>query len=345
MESITIKDVARICGVGVSTVSRAINNHPDINQATKNMIMQVIREYNYIPNNSARNLKRSDSKTIAVLIKGISNPFFSSMIKILEQEVQKKKYSFVLHRVDEHEDEVDVALQLVKEKRLKGIIFLGGYFTHRQEKLEQLQVPFVLSTIGILDQMDKSIYSSVSVDDFAEAYKMTDYLIGLGHEQILILAARPEDESIGKLRLDGYKKALEDHSLQIEEENIIYMQDNVESYTMESGYLSMKKAIADGRKATAVFAISDSLAIGACKAILEAGKRIPQDYSVAGFDGLDITRFYNPTITTIRQPVEEMARATSKILFDVIKQNSKHKQMIFPGELIVGQSTMGRQQK
>lgn len=345
MESITIKDVARICGVGVSTVSRAINNHPDINQATKNMIMQVIREYNYIPNNSARNLKRSDSKTIAVLIKGISNPFFSSMIKILEQEVQKKKYSFVLHRVDEHEDEVDVALQLVKEKRLKGIIFLGGYFTHRQEKLEQLQVPFVLSTIGILDQMDKNIYSSVSVDDFAEAYKMTDYLIGLGHEQILILAARPEDESIGKLRLDGYKKALEDHGLQTEEENIIYMQDNVESYTMESGYLSMKKAIEDKRKATAVFAISDSLAIGACKAILEAGKRIPQDYSVAGFDGLDITRFYNPTITTIRQPVEEMARATSKILFDVIKQNSKHKQMIFPGELIVGQSTMGRRQE
>lgn len=343
MESITIKDVARICGVGVSTVSRAINNHPDINQATKNMIMQVIREYNYIPNNSARNLKRSDSKTIAVLIKGISNPFFSSMIKILEQEVQKKKYSFVLHRVDEHEDEVDVALQLVKEKRLKGIIFLGGYFTHRQEKLEQLQVPFVLSTIGILDQMDKNIYSSVSVDDFAEAYKMTEYLIGLGHERILILAARPEDESIGKLRLDGYRKALADHKLPVYEEDIIYMQKDVESYTMESGYLSMKEAIADGTQATAVFAISDSLAIGACKAILEAGKRVPEDYSVAGFDGLDITRFYNPTITTIRQPVEEMARATSRILFDVIKQNSKHKQMLFPGELIVGQSTMRRQ--
>ena len=86
MESINIKDVARICGVGVSTVSRAINNHPDINPETKNMILQVVKEHNYIPNNSARNLKRTDSKAIAVLIKGISNPFFSKMIRIFEKE-------------------------------------------------------------------------------------------------------------------------------------------------------------------------------------------------------------------------------------------------------------------
>ena len=88
MESITIKDVARLCGVGVSTVSRAMNNHPDINQETKEKIMQVIRDYNYVPNNSARNLKRTDARTIAVLIKGITNPFFSRMIKVFEEEIQ-----------------------------------------------------------------------------------------------------------------------------------------------------------------------------------------------------------------------------------------------------------------
>ena len=151
MDTITIKDVARLCGVGVSTVSRAINNHPDINEETKQKVLQVIKENHYIPNNSARNLKRSASKTIAVLIKGIDNPFFSGMIKIFEEEIQKKKYSFILHRVDEGEDEVDVAVELVKEKKLKGIIFLGGYFSHSQAKLDQLDVPFVLSTIAITD--------------------------------------------------------------------------------------------------------------------------------------------------------------------------------------------------
>ena len=142
MEEITIKDIARICGVGVSTVSRAINNHPDINPETKEMIMRVIKENNYVPNNSARNLKRQDAKAIA----GINNSFFSQMIKVLEEEIKEKSYAMVLQHVDYDEDEVEVALKLVKEKRLRGIIFLGGYLVHSEEKLAQLHVPFILST-------------------------------------------------------------------------------------------------------------------------------------------------------------------------------------------------------
>ena len=126
MADLTIKDVARICGVGVSTVSRAINNHPDINPATKQKILQVIEENNYIPNNSARNLKRTDSNTIAILIKGIANPFFLAMFNIFEQELATQDYSFILQRVQQDEDELQVALAIEKEKRLKGIIFLGG---------------------------------------------------------------------------------------------------------------------------------------------------------------------------------------------------------------------------
>ena len=123
MPEITIKDVAKKCGVGVSTVSRAINNHPDINPATKQMIMDVIQSSGYIPNNSARNLKRVDAKSIAVLIKGITNPFFSNMVKIIEEETQKKHYSMELRHVESYEDEVDIALELVREKRLVEIEF------------------------------------------------------------------------------------------------------------------------------------------------------------------------------------------------------------------------------
>lgn len=125
MEELTIKDVARICGVGVSTVSRAINNHPDINPETKQKVMDTIREHGYIPNNSARNLKRIDAKSIAVLVKGMTNPVFSSMIKVIEAEIKRKKYAMVLNHVNQNEDEVDVALEVVKEKRVRGIIFLA----------------------------------------------------------------------------------------------------------------------------------------------------------------------------------------------------------------------------
>ena len=138
MEELTIKDVARICGVGVSTVSRAINNHPDINPETKQKVMDTIREHGYIPNNSARNLKRIDAKSIAVLVKGMTNPVFSSMIKVIGAEIKRKKYNMVLNHVNSNEDEVDVALEVVKEKRVRGIIFLGGWLCARKCNPEEL---------------------------------------------------------------------------------------------------------------------------------------------------------------------------------------------------------------
>jgi len=336
MDSINIKDIARLCGVGVSTVSRAINNHPDINPETKNMIMQVIKENNYIPNNSARNLKRTDSRAIAVLIKGIGNPFFS----IFEEEIQKKKYSFILQRVDEQEDEVDVALELIKEKKPRGIVFLGGYFSHSREELEQLTVPFVLSTIGMTEYLGESPdFSCVSVDDYAESYKMTDYLCKLGHKKILILTAPSDDESIGRLRLEGYKKALLDNGITPSPSLIIFSEECEECYTMENGYRMMNRVLNEKPEFTAVYTISDSIAIGACKAIFEHGMQIPENYCMAGYDGLDIARYYNPSITTIRQPVEEMAKATIKILFDVIKNKAEHQKKVFRAELIEGEST------
>lgn len=339
METITIKDIARLCGVGVSTVSRAINDHPDINQETKNMIMQVIKENNYIPNNSARNLKRSDSRTIAVLIKGISNPFFSSMIKIFESEIQKKKYSFILHRVEEQEDEIDVAVELVKEKRLRGIVFLGGHFSHTAEKLEQVKVPFVLSTIGVTENISNRDFAAIAVDDLKESYKMVDYLCKLGHKKIAIISACMADESIGKLRLEGYKMALADNHIPYDANLVRIMRDDIETYTMKNGYEVTKELLSSGEEFSAIYAISDSLAIGACRAITEAGKRVPEDYSVAGYDGLDIGLYYNPSLTTIRQPVEEMAYESIRMLFDLIHKKTTPNSQIFPAELMVGEST------
>ena len=100
MSEITIKDIAKLCGVGVSTVSRALNNHPDINPETKEMILQVIKENGFVPNNSARNLKRVEANSVAVLVKGITNPFFTDMIEVIEAEIEKRGYSMVLHHVE-----------------------------------------------------------------------------------------------------------------------------------------------------------------------------------------------------------------------------------------------------
>jgi LacI family repressor for deo operon, udp, cdd, tsx, nupC, and nupG len=339
----TIKDIARICGVAVSTVSRAINNHPDINEETKNQIMQAIKDYNYIPNNSARNLKRSESNTIAVLIKGISNPFFNNMLKVFENEIQKRKYSFLLHRVEEHEDEIELALMLEKEKRLKGIVFLGGYFSHSEDKLNKLKVPFILSTGGIGEQINKECYSFVAVDAFQESYKMVDYLCKLDHKRIAVIAAPPDDMNIGKLRLDGYRKALEDNGISFDQGLVFYGKDlAMEAFSMRYGYEVTKDLIKSGADCTAIYAVSDSMAVGTCKAIFELGKRVPEDYSVAGYDGMDISFYYHPSITTIRQPVEEMAEESIRILFELIDGEIKQESKTFEAELVIGQSTKHR---
>ena len=338
MKTITIKDIAKECGVGVSTVSRAINNHPDISDETKKRIMKVIRENNFTPNSTARNLKFTQTKTIAVLIKGIENPFFQKMLKVFEEEIQHRKYTFLLHRVDSNQDELEVALQLIKERKLKGIIFLGGCFSHDEKRLKQITVPFVLSTISIFDGVDKNIYSSVSVDDIKESKKAIDCLCDYGHEKISILAAQPWDTSISGLRVEGYKKALEERNIPINKNLIRYTLHEENAFTMENGYKLMKELLESEEEFTAVYAVSDSMVIGASKAILESGKKIPEDYSIMGFDGLDISYYYNPSISTIRQPVEDMAKETSEILFNLIENNAYNSHKIFEGELLVRQS-------
>lgn len=339
MGSMTIKDIAKKCGVGVSTVSRAMNNHPDINPETKEMIMKTIQESNYVPNNSARNLKRSDAKAIAVLVKGIGNTFFSDLVSGLERECQKMNYSCLLQHVEEQENELDAALHIAKEKKLRGLVFLGGNFSHPEEKMKQLEVPYVLSTICTAGM--KNDYAAVSVDDFKESYKMTEYLISMGHRDIAIITAPRDDRSIGKLRLMGYQKALEDHQIPFREELVGYMDVNEDRYSFRSGY-SLTNKLLKAAKFTALYATSDTLAIGACRALKEAGISVPEECSVAGFDGMDAGEFYIPSITTIRQPVEKIARATAQLLFDMIKGKENPRQLIFEGELLKRESVVAK---
>ncbi len=342
MTEITIKDIALKCGVGVSTVSRAINNHPDINQETKKKIMQVIEEYNYIPNNNARNLKRADAKCIALIVKGITNPFFSSMIQVIEERSKKVGYALVLRHVNNSEDEVEIALELIKEKKLRGIIFLGGCFTHSKEKIEKIKIPFVFGAIGndvLEDGMNELQYSTVSVDDRKEGHRITSYLMDLGHKDIAIISTDIDTESIGSLRVKGYLDAFMERGIPINPELIRNVRDKVKSFSYENGYITTKELIDSGEKFTAIFAITDILAIGACRAIYEAGYRIPQDISVIGFDGIEIGEYMMPALTTLKQPLEKIAEATINLLIEILHFNGKHQHIVYPGEIIEREST------
>ena len=337
MEQITIKEIASLCGVGVSTVSRAINNHPDINPETKERILRTIEEHHYIPNNSARNLKRSEARAIAVLVRGISNPFFGSVFQILEREIVRSGYSFTLQQVEESEDEIETAIRLEKEKRLQGIIFLGGRLYHSPERFDHLTVPYVICTVDMQVPENADNCAVVSIDDEKESCRMVEYLIGRGHRRIAVLVSSEEDGSIGGSRMRGYRRALEKNGLPYDPA-LVRTYPSGRVYTMESGYEMTRELIESGTEFTCVYAVSDTMAIGACRALLDKGIRVPEDVSVAGFDGLEMARYYNPVLTTMAQPRREMAEEAVRLLFDLIRERSVPGHVLFEASLEEGAS-------
>lgn len=339
MATLTIKDIARICGVGTSTVSRAINDDPGINKDTKARILQTMEEYNFVPNNAARNLKILESNTIALIIKGMENQFFQSMYAIFAEELKTLEYTFLIQAVAQDDDEFAVAKELIKEKKLKGIIFLGGLLETTEQKLDSLGIPFVRCTgatqPGLTNYRNGS---SISIDDVNESYRAISYLIEKGHKDIAIISSRSQDQSVGQLRIKGYRKALEEHNIKVDEDLILYTEEGLVPYTTESGYVLTKKLIESGKKCSAIFTSSDVSALGAYKAIYDAGKKIPEDYSVLGFDGIDVTNYYTPGLTTVEQPVKDMVKASITQLSNAINGLEIEPQILFEGKLIERES-------
>lgn len=334
MSDLTIKDISRLAGVGVSTVSRVLNNHPDVKPETRQKVLSVMEQVNYIPNNSARNLKRNTSKNIGVLVKGIHNPFFSRMIKSIEEEIDDKGYSMILHYNDASHDDFDVAVELIKEKKLKGLICLGGDFENLdREQIESLDIPWVFTSTNIMITADKNLFSSVIIDNEKSAYNAVDHICKLGHERIGIITTGLQDRCIGRLRFDGYRKALEDNNVKYDQEFL-----EIGEYTFESGFDFMNKLLDKNLNITAVFVTTDVMAIGAAKAILSRGLAIPEDISVMGFDGIDYAQFFHPSLATVKQPVEEMGEKSVDILFELLKNKKKQQHVVLETELLERES-------
>lgn len=186
--------------------------------------------------------------------------------------------------------------------------------------------------------MNKVEFSNIAVDDRLESKRMTEYLLSLGHRRIALITER-SDLPIGRLRTEGFRRAFHERGITVPEELICYVQEDIDHYSMENGYLTAKKLLESGQEVTAIYAVADSLAIGACRAVHEAGKRIPEDISVAGYDGIEMGEYYNPKLTTIKQPVEEIAKKTIRLLLDVIAKRKEHQQIVFPAQLVEREST------
>lgn len=324
-----IKDIAKLSGVGVSTVSRVLNNHPDVKQSTREKVLEVIKESNYIPNNSARILKQVNTKNIGVLVKGVFNPFFSEMVNVIGQAISKFKYTMVLQQNDfTFGDDFDTLQAFIKEKKLQGVICLGLNFeTITKENISLLDVPVVL-TSGSFGKFTEG-YSTVGINNIESAYEATKYLIELGHKKIAVMIGEENDIGISWTRLKGYKKAMAEYNISFLDEYLL-----VGDYSSERAYKVMKEFLNKHKEVTAIFSISDIMAIGIAKAIAEEGYEIGKDISLIGFDGMDISKFYNPGIATVEQPKELMAEKSVELLMKLLKNEGENDHIILDTKLL-----------
>ena len=332
----TIRDIARECGVSVSTVSRVLNNRPDVSEAVRRQVLSVVERQGYIPNNSARDLVRSQSDAIGVVVRGTGNLFFSDMLKTVSREIDAAGCTMVLRQIDSDADEVKEGAILEREKKLRGLIFLGGRFDYTPAELALIGVPYVCCSytnrFGSLREED---YASVSIDDHQTAYRAVEILLQLGHRRIAALIPSTSDRSISQLRCNGYLAALRDSGTAFDQ---ALLAETGGSFEMEDAYRAVASLVEAGKDFTALFTISDTMAMAAVKALTDHGRRVPEDCSVIAIDGLRLSEYTVPTLTTMVQPAEEMGRQAVQILLDMLQGGSRQRHVRLEATLRQGGS-------
>lgn len=331
----TIKDIARQCGVSVSTVSRVLNDRPDVSPAVRAAVLEAVRSSNYVPNNSARDLVKVTSDAVGLIVRGVSNPFYTDIIKAVEREIDAAGYTMVMQQIGIAEDEIARGALMEREKKLRGIIFLGGRSDCTPEDLGTITVPFVCcSFTNSFGTLSKSEYSSVSIEDVETANRAVRELHRLGHRRIAALVSATDDRSISELRYHGYARALREFGLEPEPELVAC----AGSFGMHDAYAATQRLLDSGAEFTAIFAISDMMAIAAIKALEDRGRSVPESCSVIAIDGLELSEFTRPTLTTLCQPRERMGAESVRILMEMIEGRGGNRQVLLEPELRPGGS-------
>lgn len=331
----TIKDVAVHCGVSITTVSRVLNNHPDVRENVRAKVLAAIQELHYVPNNSARDLGKSQTNTIGVVLRGAANPFLISVLRSIEQAADAAGYTLVLQQINTCDDELAAGASLVRSKRLRGLILLGGEFDYTAERTADLMVPFVCCTFtGTFGSLNKDSYSSVSINDHDEAYQAVKTLLDNGHRRVAILLESTKDHSISELRYRGYCDALRDAGIPLDPDLVA----ESGSFEMEDVFVATKELLARCSDFTALFTISDLMAMAAIKALHSTGRQVPQDCSVISIDGIEMTRFIVPTLTSLVQPSAEMGTQAVRILLDVLEGTGTHRHLTLSATLREGET-------
>ncbi len=333
MKKITINDVAKYAGVSKKTISRVLNSEPNVSLDTKTKVHQAIKALGYQPNPQARALASNQSLLIGLLYASQSNSFVSKIQVGALKRCRADGYNLIIYPEDHESD-------LLLENLEKGLIntnldglILTPPFSDMKPLLSFLatrQIPFV--RVGGDQSLNQ--HPSVYSNDKEASYEMCRYLISLGHQRIAFIVGHP-DHAASQQRLLGYQQALEEASIKPIDD---YIQQGF--FTFESGEQCARKLLTLSPRPTAIFASNDYMATGIVKVAAQMNLFIPNDLTVTGFDNAPASRYIWPSLTTIKQPITEMAFEAARILIRIIRQKPiENPNVIFKDELIVRESS------
>lgn len=307
---VTIKDIAKELGLSVSTVSRALKDHPDISIETKKAVVELSKKLKYKPNMMALSLKNSRSNIVGVIIPELVHYFFSSVIAGIQEVASKNSMRVIVQQSNESFVQEGEALDAFSDGWIDGLIVSISKETSSYEHFDELQskgIPIVYFDRPI----DQQNVDSVVFDDYKGAYDAVQYLINIGRRNIAHFAG-PQSTHVGRERLRGYKQALADNLLDFNDRLVL------SADTFEKGESGVESLVSDGVSFDAIFTCNDFTAIGVLKSLKREGLMVPQQVAVVGFGDEDIARMIDPPLTTVRQPGKEMGRVAMQTLIDKI---------------------------
>jgi LacI family transcriptional regulator len=329
-KNVTLHDIAAKVGVSANTVSRALRDKADVNEATRQRVLAVAKKLGYIMPESPTSVEKSGM--VGVLIEDILNPFYARVVQGIESVLWQHRASFLFQCSYCQESKERDILAFFGEQAVDGLLITS--VMNPEYALEQIQA-MNIPTVFLSQRFERFDVDYVISDSFEGAYLATDHLIKLGHTRIAHITGLDLQLS-ARERLRGYQTALQDAKIAVDN-HLLRSGNN----SMESGYYLMKDLLQSDASFSAVFTYNDVLALGAFRAIKEAGLRVPADMSVVGFDDILLAEFFDIPLTTVHQPIEEIARKSAELLFDKIKSNgeSTPQQIVLKPRLTVRSST------
>jgi LacI family transcriptional regulator len=333
---VTIKEIGKLAGVSKTTVSKVINNKDEsISQETRERIQKIIKEHNYVPNKLAQSLVTKKTNTIGLLIPDIRNPFFTDISRGVEDKAHESGYNVILCNTDEDAEREQAGITTLLERKIDGIIFAASSNTNLDEvSYTNIKIPTVLIDKNININLE-NLKGKVRVNNLDGAHKATKYLLDNGHRKILYLSG-PNQNEIASERLGGYKKALEEYSIEWDPESVVIGQ-----FTIEWGFNFIRSI--EKLDFTAIFCANDLIAIGVMKGLKSRDLNIPQDISIIGFDDIYMSSMISPSLTTIKQPSYDIGYKAGEILIKNLENKNNNmdsiEDMVFKPELVVREST------